>query len=122
MGNKMDHASGSRDALDLSVADPADSPILDDQTVSDTLETGAFHLSDHSTGDGQDDADTFAPYDETMNTLKLREYMIKLRPEAEERETETIDSETLLATSRIKRSPFVKTSWTQRVLSWFRRD
>ncbi len=38
-----------------------------------------------------------------------------------ERETETIDSETLLATSRIKRSPFVKTSWTQRVLSWFRR-
>ena len=38
-----------------------------------------------------------------------------------ERETETIDSETLLATSRIKRSPFVKTSWTQRVLGWFRR-
>ncbi len=50
MGNKLDHTSTSKlrgVLLDFSIADPADSPILDDQTVSDTLETGAFHLSDH---------------------------------------------------------------------------
>ncbi len=92
MGNKMDHASasGSRDALDLSVADLADSPILDDQTVSDTLEIGAFHLSDHSTGDHQDDADK--------------------------------DAEDHGATSAIQVREPTRVSWTQRVLSWFRRD
>ena len=35
---------------------------------------------------------------------------------------ETIDSDTLLDTSRMKVYPVAKTSWTQRVLSWFRRD
>jgi len=69
-----------------------------------------------------DDIDTFVPYDELTNTPKMREAIIQLRRETEERQTETIDSETLLATSRIKRSPFVKTSWTQRVLSWFKRS
>ena len=69
-----------------------------------------------------DDIDTFVPYDELTNTPKMREAIIQFRRETEERETETIDSETLLATSRIKRYPFDKTSWTQRVLSWFRRN
>ena len=77
--------------------------------------------------DRSDDIDTFVPYDELTNTPKMREAIIQFRREteereAEERETETIDSETLLATSRIKRYPFDKTSWTQRVLSWFKRD
>ena len=36
-------------------------------------------------------------------------------------ETETLDSDTLRATSRIKIHPFDKTSWTKRVLSRFRR-
>lgn len=32
--------------------------------------------------------DTFVPYEQTSNTRKLRECMIKLRLEAEKRETE----------------------------------
>ncbi len=113
MGNNMGRArelespaddeseSGLRDALDFSIADPADSPTLDDQTVSDILESGSY----------DDDSDDMDDAEKTMD-----EHLSRLV-----QETETIDSETLLATSRIKRSPFVKTSWTQRVLSWFRR-
>ena len=104
MGNKIDHVSTSRlrHALDFSIADPADRQILDEQVVSDIPESGSHD-------DDRDDAE------KTMDTMD--EHLSRLV-----QETETIDSETLLATSRIKRSPFVKTSWTQRVLSWFRRD
>ncbi len=37
------------------------------------------------------------------------------------RETETIESDTLRATSRMKAYPIIKTSWAQRVLSWFKK-
>ncbi len=100
MGNKIDHASTSklRDALDLSIADPADCPILDDQTVSDILES----RSDDNDGD---------------DTEKTKdEYLFRLA-----QQTETLDSDSLRATSRIKIHPFDKTSWTHRVLSWIRR-
>ncbi len=43
---------------------------------------------------------TFVPYDQTTNTLKLREYMIKLRREAEEREAEEREAEEREASSR----------------------
>ncbi len=43
---------------------------------------------------------TFVPYDQTTNTLKLREYMIKLRREAEEREAEERKAEEREASSR----------------------
>lgn len=104
MGNKIDHVSTSRlrHALDFSIADPADRQILDEQDVSGIPESGSY----------DDDSDDMDDAEKTMD-----EHLSRLV-----QETETIDSETLLATSRIKRSPFVKTSWTQRVLSWFRRD
>jgi hypothetical protein len=43
MDNKMGHAwpSRLRDALDFSPADPADRQILDEQVVSDILESGS---------------------------------------------------------------------------------
>ncbi len=43
---------------------------------------------------------TFVPYDQTTNTLKLRDYMIELRREAEEREAEEREAEEREASSR----------------------
>ena len=43
---------------------------------------------------------TFVPYDQTSNTLKLRQYMIKLRQEAEEREAKERKAEEREASSR----------------------
>ncbi len=94
-----DDESELRDAMDVLIADFADRQGLDEQVVSDIPD---------SRSDDDDRDDTEKTMDEHLSRLV--------------QETETIDSETLLATSRIKRSPFVKTSWTQRVLSWFRRD
>ena len=37
-------------------------------------------------------------------------------------QTEAVDSDTLRATSRMKAYPFNKTSWAQRVVSWFRKN
>ena len=73
MGNKIGHsqkleppaddasASGLPDALDLSIADPADCPILDDRAVQEILETGAFPLLHLSIGDSRDDKDKVDP-------------------------------------------------------------
>ena len=70
MGYKMGHArklepvndaSEPRDTLDLSIADPADSPILDDQTASGILESGPYRLPDLSIGDSRDDKDKVDP-------------------------------------------------------------
>ena len=96
-----DDDSELRDAMDVLIADFADRRGLDEQVVSDIPESGSH----------DDDRDDMDDAEKTMD-----EHLSRLV-----QETETIDSETLLATSRIKRSPFVKTSWTQRVLSWFRR-
>ncbi len=59
----MGHASPSRlrDALDLSIADPADSQILDDRAVQEILETGSYPLLDPSTGNTRYDKDKVAP-------------------------------------------------------------
>ncbi len=112
MGNKIGRASTSklRHGLDLFLADPADSPIFDDQTVSDTLETGAFQLSDHSTGDSRDTADKDAEDHGTTNTIQVRQAkatldeMTKRLPELDRDQPEA-----------------AHVSWTQRVLSWFSR-
>ena len=97
MGNKTDHLSTSKlgHALDFSLADPADRQILDEQVVSDILD---------SRSDDDDGDDTEKTMDEYISRLA--------------QQTETLDSDTLRATSRIKIHPFNKTSWTQRVLSW----
>ncbi len=52
--------------------------------------------------------------DDTEETLV--EYLSQLV-----RETETVDSDILGATSRMKAYPLNKTSWAQRVLRWFKR-
>ena len=44
--------------------------------------------------------DTFVPYEQTSNTLKLRESMVKLRLEAEKRETEEREAEEREAEAR----------------------
>ena len=112
MGNNMgrarelephaDDESELRDAMGVLIADFADRRGLDEQVVSDIPESGSH----------DDDRDDMDDAEKTMD-----EHLSRLV-----QETETIDSETLLATSRIKRYPFVKTSWTQRVVSWIRRD
>ncbi len=80
------------DALDLLIAEFADRRGLDE-------EAGPYD-------DGPDD--TGKTMDEHLSRLV--------------QETETVDSDTLLATSRMKAYPFDKTRWTQRVLSWIRRE
>ncbi len=101
MGNKIDHVSTSRlrHAVDFSIADPADRQILDEQVVSDILD---------SRSDDDDGDDTEKTMDEYFSRLA--------------QQTETLDSDTLRATSRIKIHPFDKTSWTRRVLGWFRKN
>ncbi len=113
MGNKIDHVSTSRlrDGLDFSIADPADSPILDDQTVLDTLETGAFHLSDHSTGDRQDDADKDA--EDHGATSKIE--VVRTKTMLEEIVDETSERHRI----QVKAA---RVSWVQRLLNSFRRD
>jgi len=117
-------ASGPCDALDLSIADRSDVPILDDQAVKDILETGAFPALDQSIGDGWDDkdktTDTCVPDGDLTRNFSLSECISQLA--RLERETETINSETLRITSGIRPNSFVKTwvSWTHRVFSWFK--
>ncbi len=111
-----DDASASPEAVDSSAADLDDSSILTGQAVLDILESESGAPPDQSISDSRDDTDTSVSDGDTTRNLNMSEYISRLK-----REMETIDSEILLATSRIKRSPSVKTSWTQRVLSWFRR-
>ncbi len=115
MGNKIEHArkleppaddeSELRDAMGVLIADFADRRGLDEQVVSDIPESGSH----------DDDPDDMDDTDDTEKTMD--EYLSRLV-----QETETVDSDTLLATSRMKAYPFDKTRWTQRVLSWIRRE
>ena len=106
----------SPEAVDSSAADLDDSSILTGQAVLDILESDSGAPPDQSISDSRDDTDTPVSDGDTTRNLNMSEYISRLK-----REMETIDSEIFLATSRIKRSPSVKTSWTQRVLSWFKR-
>jgi len=110
-----DDASASPEAVDSSAADLNDSSILTGQAVLDILESDSGAPPDQSISDSRVDTDTPVSDGDTTRNLNMSEYISRLK-----REMETIDSEIFLATSRIKRSPSVKTSWTQRVLSWFR--
>ena len=142
MGYKMGHArklepvndaSEPRDALGLSIAEPADSPILNDQAVRDILETGSFTPLDQTTGDSRDDkekvdpsrtdvidhdtptnetdsADNDAGDDDAASRIARRLETIRMKAMLEE----VTESTTARRRYRL--------SWTQRVLSWFRRD
>ena len=62
-----------------------------------------------------DATDTFVPYDELSDRLKQLEIIAQLQ-----RATE--DPESFEATAEVKTYPFVKTSWAQRVLGWFKKN
>ncbi len=64
-----------------------------------------------------DVTDTSDSYDELTNRLKLGDGITLL-----ERETEEPDPTGGGGTTRIRSYAFTRTSWTQRVLRWFRRE
>ena len=97
-----DDESELRDAMDVLIADFADRQGLDEQAVSDIPESGSH----------DDDRDDMDDAEKTMD-----EHLSRLA-----QQTETINSDTLRGTSRMKAYRFDKASWTQRVLSWIRRD
>ncbi len=78
--------------------------------AEDESESGLRDALDLLIADDDDPDDM----DDTEETLV--EYLSQLV-----RETETVDSDTLGATSRMRAYPLNKTSWTQRVLRWFKR-
>ncbi len=145
MGKKMERArklepaddasasgAGPRKGLDISIADPTDCPILDDQAVSDILETGTFRVPDQSTGDSRDEkekvdpsrtdvidhdtptnetdsADNYAGDDDAARTIERRLETIRMKAMLEE--------VTEITTARRR----YRLSWTLRVLNLFRR-
>ena len=62
-----------------------------------------------------DETDTSDSYDELTNRLKVGDAITLL-----ERETEELAPTG--GTTRIRSYAFARTSWTQRVLRWFRRE
>ena len=131
MSNKMEPArklennddvssSRPRNALDLSIACPTDSQILDDQTVRDILETGPYALPIQPVGDDGDKieaTDTCIPYDDLTSNSQLLDAISLL-----ERESEDVGP--FGTTSAIKIYPFVRTqrNWLQRIFGWLRRN
>jgi hypothetical protein len=107
-------------AQDSSIADPTESPTLNEQELLDLLDSDTAAVPDLLSNDEQGDnetfdpTDTFVPYDELTATLKVRDATLQLRREAKEQESE--DPEAFGATSGVKVYPFVKTrvNWTQR--------
>ena len=97
-----DDESELRDAMGVLIADFADRRGLDEQVVSDIPESDSY----------DDDPDDMDNTEKTMDECLSRLLQ----------ETETINSDTLRGTSRMKAYRFDKASWTQRVLSWIRRD
>ena len=105
MGNKMGHAvkldatddssaSELRNAADLSIADPADGQILDEQTVEDILESDPYRVLDRSIGDDQDDKDditalsrTYVLKPSTLNERMSLEELAELSENSDDSET-----------------------------------
>ena len=116
-------ASGLRDALYSSTTDSADSPTLDEQAVLDILESAPYAPPDQMISDGRDDTDTSVQDSDSTVIIRRIDFANWLERKLEaETGIEHIDSDTLQATSQMKVYVFGKTSWTQRVLSWFRND
>jgi len=110
--------SGPRNASDLLIADAADCQLLDDQTVQDILETGAFYLPDHPAGDGRNEKDKA-----DSHRTNVRDYDADATGTVKARETRAMLEEITEGTTAL--SPYkpeaAPVSWAQRVLSWFRR-
>jgi len=110
--------SGPRNASDLLIADAADCQLLDDQTVQDILETGAFYLPDQSTGDSRNEKDQA-----DSSRTDVRDHDANTTGGVEAREARTMLEEITEGTTAL--SPYqpaaAPVSWAQRVLSWFRK-
>ena len=117
-------ASGLRDTVDLSITDPADRQILDDQAVQDILESGSYD-DDRDDKEKTDATDTFVPDGDITSEAELLETITQIQRGIEEPETlamleEYIEGES--PTVRHRYQPIAApVSWVQRVLSWFRR-
>ncbi len=133
MGNRMGHTRklepvdnasgpGPRKGLDISITDPTDSQILVGQTVVDSLESDPSAPPDQLISDGRDDKDKVDPsrtdvldhdtpdkdagYDDSTSRIETI------------RTTAMLEKVTEGTTGRRR----YQLSWTQRVLSWFRRN
>jgi len=133
MGNRMGHTRklepvddasgpGPRKGLDISIAGSTDSQILDEQAVLDSLESDPSAPPDQLISDGRDDKDKVDPsrtdvldhdtpnkdagYDESPSRIEMI------------RTTAMLEKVTEGTTGRRR----YQLSWTQRVLSWFRRN
>ena len=110
--------SGPRNASDLLIADAADCQLLDDQSVQDILETGAFYLPDQSTGDSRNEKDKA-----DLSRTDVRDYDADATSTVKARETRAMLEEITEGTAAL--SPYqpeaAPVSWAQRVLSWFRK-
>ena len=88
----VDDASASREALDLSIADPADSQILEGQAVLDILESDPGAPPDQPISDGGNDkdrleiTDSFVRYDYLTSTIELLDTLTQLERDIEEAE------------------------------------
>ena len=128
-----DDASGPREARDLSIADPADCPILDDQAVQEILESGPYPLLDQSIDDDRDDmddkekteaTDTFVPDFYLTRKAELLETITQIQRGIEEPETLAMLEEYIEGESPTVRHHYQppRVGWAQRVLNWFRRS
>ena len=133
MGNRMGHTRklepvddasgpGPRKGLDISIAGSTDSQILDEQAVLDSLESDPSAPPDQLISDGRDDKGKVDPsrtdvldhdtpnkdagYDESPSRIEMI------------RTTAMLEKVTEGTTGRRR----YQLSWTQRVLSWFRRN
>ena len=93
------------DALDLPVANPADSEILGDQALIDILESETSSTPAHLICDNQDEIDMDA-----TSAIKVRESRAMIE--------EMIEGSTVIHQYQPVAAPV---SWLQRALSWFRR-
>ncbi len=140
MGYKMGHArklepvndaSEPRDTLDLSIADPADCPILDDQAARDILETGSFTPLDQTTGDSRDDKDKV----DRSHTNVLDHDTLTNEPDSVGNDAENDDVTSGITTIRARvmmeeisegttmqhryQPKAARVSWARRLLNWF---
>ena len=135
MGEKKGHTStsGQRDPLDLTIADAADSQLLDDEAVRDILETGTYRVLDQSIGDSQDDKDktdltnTFVPYDNLTSRTKLLKTLGRLLGREDTSSTiDMLEARVMLeeitegTTARHRYQPnAARVSWARRLLNLF---
>ena len=94
------------DALDLSVADPADGEILGDQAMMDLLESETSSQPARLICENEDEIDMDA-----TSAIKVRESRARIQ--------EMVEGSTVIHHYQPRAAPI---SWLQRVLAWFGRS